>query len=128
MQAIPADDASLRVLYGESANLEPAVNAIGATDTVRRVISSWMPGFDRASPRGQHARKVIGMNNVGGGPTFQFVKRLARIIQALLTDEFEFASRRHSKNEAGNAIDDQAKTLFALRQKSFTPPELYFRL
>ena len=71
-----------------------------------------MPGFDRAFPRGQHARKIIGMNNVGGGPTFQFVKRHAKVIQALLTDEFEFALRRHSNDKAGDAIDNQAKTLF----------------
>jgi hypothetical protein len=54
------------------------------------------------------------MNNVGGGPTLQFVKRLARVIQALLTDEFEFSFRRHSKNKARNVIDDQAKIEFAL--------------
>jgi hypothetical protein len=75
-----------------------------------------MPGFDRVSPRGQHARKVIAMNNVGGGPTFQFVNRHAKVIQALLTDEFEFAFRRHRYNKSGNAIDDQAKTLFARAQ------------
>ncbi len=106
--------------------MEPAVYPIGTADAVLRVI--WIAGFDRVSPRGQHARKVIAMNNVRGGPTFQFVKRQAKIIQTLLTDEFEFAFRCHSKNKAGNAIDDQAKTLFALRQKSFTPAELFFRL
>ena len=58
----------------------------------------------------------MGMNNVGGDPTFQFFKGLAGIIQALLTDEFEFAFRPHSKNKAGNAIDDQSKTLFARAQ------------
>src|SRR3989442_12643661 len=76
----------------------------------------WMPGFDRASPCGQHARKVIGMNKIGGGPTFQLVERLSKIIQALLTGELEFAFRRHSINQAVNAIDDLAKTLFARAQ------------
>src|SRR5437899_903232 len=77
LQGIPADDVSFRVPPGESAYMEPAVYAIRTTDTVLRVI--WMPGFDRAFPCGQHARKVIGMYNVGSGPTFQFVKRHAKI-------------------------------------------------
>src|SRR5258708_34705441 len=91
MQAVPADDASFRVPHGESANLEPPVYAIGTTDTVLSVISNGMPGFDRPFPSAHHARTVIGMNNVGVGPTFQFFKCLAGIIQALLTDVFEFA-------------------------------------
>src|ERR1700730_14963016 len=76
LQGIPADDASFRISPGESAYVEPAIYAIGTTDTVLRVIRTL--GFDRASPRGQHARKVIGMNDVGGGPTLQFVKRPAK--------------------------------------------------
>src|SRR4029077_20984851 len=121
MQAIPAADAISRVQYGNSTNLEPAVYAIGTTDTVLGVISNWMLGFDRAFPRGQHARKVIRMNNVGVGPTFQFFKCLAGIIEALLTDKFEFALRPHSKNKAGNAVDDQAKAVFA-RAEGFLGP------
>jgi hypothetical protein len=112
-QDVPADDATFGVPHGESANLEPAVYAIGPTDSVRRVISRWMSGFNRAFPRGQHARKVIAMNSVGAGPTFQFVKRPARIIQALLTDEFD------RQNKTGNVIDDLAKTLFAPAQGLF---------
>jgi hypothetical protein len=53
------------------------------------------------------------MNYVGGGPTFQFVKTHAKVTEALLTDEFEFTLRRHSNDKAGDAIDNQAKTLFA---------------
>ena len=64
VQAIPADYSSFCAVHRKGANLEPAVYAIATTDAVLRVISSWMPGFDGLSPRGQHARKVIGMNNV----------------------------------------------------------------
>src|SRR5580765_5857264 len=117
MQAIAPDEAISSAQYGNSTNLKPAVYAIGTTDTVLGVISSWVPGFYRVFPRGQHARKVIRMNDVGVGPTFQFFKCLAGIIQALLTDEFEFALRPHGKNKARNAVDDQAKTLFAPAQR-----------
>ena len=70
MQAIPADDAVLRVSHGERANLEPAVHAIDPTDTVLRVISSRMPGFNGTRKGGDHAREVIWMNEVVGSPTF----------------------------------------------------------
>src|ERR1700732_173121 len=43
-QGIPADDTSLRVPPGERAYMEPAVHAIGTTDTVLRLV--WMSGFD----------------------------------------------------------------------------------
>ena len=56
------------------------------------------------------------MNGVRGGPTFQFVMALAEIIQDLLTDEFVLAFRRHSINEPGNAVDDQARIEFALAE------------
>ena len=69
--------------------MEPAVYAIGTTDTVLSVMG--LPGLDRASPRGRQVRKVIRMNDVGSGPTLQFVKRFATIIQALLIDVFEFS-------------------------------------
>ncbi len=113
-QGIPADYTALAVPPGERADMEPAVYAIGTTDTILRVMG--MPGFDRVSPRGHEVRKVIGMNDVGSGPTFQFVKRYAKIIQALLIDEFEFSRGRRSINKAGNAIDDQAKTFFTRAQ------------
>ena len=61
------------------------------------------------------------MDDIRGLPTFQLVERLSKIIQALLTGELEFAFRRHSINEAGNAIDDLAKTLFALAEAFLSP-------
>src|SRR5258707_2033848 len=114
MQNMPADDSSFGVPLGESAYMEPAVYAIGTTETVLRVI--WMPSFDRAFPRGQHARNVIRMCNAGDGPTFQFAKRFAKIIQSLLTGKFDFAFCRPGINEPGNAIDDQAQIELALAQ------------
>ncbi len=94
--------------------MEPAVYAIAASETVLGII--WLPSFDGASPRGQYSRSVIGMSNAGDGPTFQLVKGLAKIVQGLLTDEFDFTSCRPRINKAGNAINDQAKTLFARAQ------------
>src|SRR5258708_29096027 len=121
-QGIPADDTSLCVPPRQRPYMEPAVCGIGTTDTVFRLM--WMPGFDRAPPRGQHASMIVGMNKVGGGPalrfeTFQFVERLAKIFQGLLTDEFEFAFRCSCIDEPWNAIDDQTKALSARTQGLF---------
>ena len=62
------------------------------------------------------AREVVRMKNIAAGPTLQFLKGLAEIVQIFLIDEFDFAGRRQSMNQAGNAIEDQAKTLFARAQ------------
>ena len=48
-QGIPADDTSFCVPPRERPYMEPAVYAVGTTDTVFRLI--WMPSFDRAPPR-----------------------------------------------------------------------------
>src|SRR5260370_895872 len=61
------------------------------------------------------------MKDVAAGPTPQFLKGLAEIIQHLLIDEFEFACGCHSINKAGNAIDYLAKTLFALAEGFLGP-------
>lgn len=53
------------------------------------------------------------MNDVRGGPTFQFLLAFAETVQDLLIDEFQFAFCRPGINEPRNAIDDQAKILFA---------------
>src|SRR5260370_1275534 len=69
-QGIPADDTSFCVPPRERAYMEPAVYAIGTTDTILGLI--WVPDFNRVPPIGHHASKVIGMNNVGSCPIFQF--------------------------------------------------------
>ena len=53
------------------------------------------------------------MDDVVGGPTLQFLRRPAEIFQDLAVEELELTRRVHGTHEPGNAIDDQAKTLFA---------------
>src|SRR6478736_6401280 len=101
MQAIPAHDASFRVPLRDNAYMEPAEYAISTTETALRVI--WLPGFDRAIPRGHHTRKVVGMNNTAVGPTFPLVERFSKVIQPLPIDEFDVAVRRQSNNMSRNA-------------------------
>src|SRR5260370_33568403 len=113
-QDVPAYAATFRVSHGQSPNLEPAVLAIGTSATVLTVVG--MPGFDRTSKGGDHARKVIRMNDVAGGPTLQFLRRLAEIFQDLVVEELKFPCRTHGAYEPGNAIDDHAQIVFALAE------------
>src|SRR3954471_7122935 len=106
-QDVPADDATFRVSHGQSANLEPAVYAISTPATVLNVVG--MPGFDRTRKGGHHAGEVMRMDDVAGGPTLQFLRRLAEIFQNLAVEELEPTCRTHGTHEPGNAIDDQAQ-------------------
>ncbi len=49
------------------------------------------------------------MDDVAGGPTLQFLRRLAEIFQDLAVEELKFTCSTHSTYEPGNAIDDQAQ-------------------
>src|SRR6516164_1839176 len=114
-QAIPTDDTTFRVSHGESANLEPAVYAIGTAATVLMVVG--MPGFDRTPNGGDRTGKVIRMDDVAGSPTSQFLRRLAQIFQDLPIEELQLARRIHGTHEPGNAIDYQPQIVFALAER-----------
>src|SRR5216684_2784354 len=78
-QRLPHGDTTFRVSRGESARLEPAVHSIGTPLAELKIVR--LPGFDRAPPRVDHARKVIRMDGVAGGPVLQFLGSLAEIFQ-----------------------------------------------
>src|SRR6266446_963995 len=109
-QHVPACDTTFRVSRGESARLEPAVHAIGTPLAELKIMR--LPGFDRALPRVDHARKVIRMDSVAGGPILQFLGRLAEILQELAVEELDLARGIQGTHEPRNAVDDQAKVLF----------------
>ncbi len=90
-QVIPTDDTAFRVSYWKAAYVEPAVNTIGAADTVFNVVR--IPGFYRAVPPRHHHLAFIRMYK--RTPIGQLLKGPARIIQDSLIDEFDFASRSH---------------------------------
>src|SRR4051812_25621475 len=100
-QVIPTDDTAFRVSQWKAAYVEPAVDTIGAPDTVFNVVG--MPGFYRADPPRLHHRQIIRMYK--WSPVCQFLKGPARIVQNSLIDEFDLASCSHRAKEAGNGID-----------------------
>ena len=58
-----------------------------------------LPGFDRAPIGVDHARKVIGMDSVAGGPILHFLNRLAEIFQDLAVDKFDLACRIRGRQQ-----------------------------
>jgi len=101
-QVVPTDDAPFRVPQRPAAYLEPAVNTIGAPDTVLNLVR--IPRLYGTRPLKHHALAIIRMHK--RAPITQFLTRLARVIQELLIDEFDLASRGHRTHQAGNAVDD----------------------
>src|SRR5258706_14790155 len=90
--------------------LEPPVHAIGSTKPMLNLIRP--AGLYRVAPMRQDACTIIGMQKQG--PLRQFLKSLAEVMQQLLVGAFDFASRSHCPNEAGDRIDDQAQALLIL--------------
>src|ERR1700680_2044809 len=107
---VPARHPAFRVSRGESARLEPAVNPIGTP--LAQLERIRLPGFDRAGPGVDHARKVIRMEGVPGGPTLQVLAGLAEIFQSLPVEMLDLACRTQGTDEPGNGVDDQTQIAF----------------
>src|SRR5258705_3253197 len=101
-QHVPAGDTTFRVSGGKGARVEPAVDAIGTSLAEFKIMR--LPGFDRAPPRVDHARKVIRMDGVAGGPILQVLGRLAKIVQDLAVKKFDFACRTQGTYKPGNGV------------------------
>src|SRR5262245_29251203 len=69
------------------------------------------PGFERTSPRGHHARKIIRMNGIRRPPLFQLLECSAEVIQDLSVDVLDLTFRSHEGNKAGYGLDNQTKTV-----------------
>src|SRR6266403_4824938 len=110
-QVIPTDDATFSVTQRQATRMKPPVRTVSTAQTVVNVIG--IPGFDRVPPCGDRLREIIWMDGFAGTPTFQFFKSLAEVFQDLVVDEFDSTFPRHYSYQAGDAIDDQAKSLFA---------------
>src|SRR5580658_6858340 len=95
-QHVPTGDMTFRVSQWEGARLEPAIYAIGTPLTEFKNVR--LPGFDRALPRIDHARKVFRMDSVASAPILQFLSRLAEIFQNLPVEEFDLACRTQGTN------------------------------
>src|SRR5579863_5132346 len=61
--------------------------------------------------------EVVRMDGVARSPTLQFFASSTKILQGLIIDGFYLSVGRHNRYQTGDAIDDQADTLFALAER-----------
>ena len=100
--------------------MEPPVCPISPPETVINIVG--IPCFDRVPPGSDCLRQVVGMDGIPDLPTLQFFESFAEIFKDLVVDEFDLAICSHDGHQAGNAIDDQAKSQFALAQGIVVAP------
>src|SRR6267378_7256906 len=105
-QVIPTDDATFGITLRTGSQVEPTVHSVGSTATSLHI--SRLPAFDRAPVGVDHARKVIRMDGVAGGPIPQFLSGLAEVFQDLAVHKFNLACRIRSRHKPRNTVDDQA--------------------
>src|SRR4029077_6436760 len=114
-QHVPAGDMAFDISLGKGARLEPAVHTIGAPLAELKNIR--LSGFDRVLPRVDHARKIIRMNGIAGGPILQFLSRLAEIFQDLTVEKFDLACRIQGTHKPRNGIDDPAEAFLTFLER-----------
>src|SRR6266403_2666688 len=108
-QVIPTDNATFGITLRTGSQVEPTVHSVGSTATSLHIAR--LPTCDRPPIGVDHARKVIRMDGVAGGPIPQFLSGLAEVFQDLAVDKFDLACRIRSRHKPRNTVDDQAQVM-----------------
>src|SRR5258708_40098229 len=90
-QVIPTNNAPFGITLRTRSKVEPTVHSIGSTATSLHIAR--LPSFDRPLIGVDHARKVIRMDGVAGGPILQFLSRLAEIFPDIAGKKFRDTGR-----------------------------------
>ena len=72
-----------------------------------------LTGFNGVSQFSEDAWKVVGMDEIGNGPTFQLLERSGGVLEDLLIDELNFFGGSRGKDKSRDAIDDLPEAQFA---------------
>src|ERR1043166_9020328 len=114
----PAEDLPFIISERKAADIEPAVDPISAAVSALYVVRT----ARLVSPllRRNGVLKVIGVNDVGGFPTFQLLECLAKVFEGWLVNGFDFTSRCCDCHWNRNAVDYQLETKFARPQCFFS--------
>ena len=78
-QVKPAEDAPVRIPQRQANDVEPAVDAVGATMAAFDVVRT--APLVRIQLCGDCPRQVIRVDDVGGLPAFQLLERLAEVVE-----------------------------------------------
>src|SRR4029077_3507471 len=98
------------------ADVKPTVQSVESAQTILDIVR--LPDRDRAGPQSREAIEVVRMHRVAGLPLLQLVECLSEVLEHLLVDEVDVASRRQGRHQTCDAVNDQAEPLFALAQRS----------
>ena len=111
-QAVPADNAPVRIPKRKSARLKPAIDAIETSSADFEVEGDAPDAIDWEQDL-DGAWKILRMSYLVGLPVLDLLERLAEVLEDLVVGDFEFTAGREDRDRGGNAVDDQARMAFA---------------
>src|SRR5262245_51119933 len=116
VQDKPAQDAAGGVAHRKATDVKPPIHAVRPTDAMFEVVRLAVP--DRLRPRGDHARKVVGVDGIARRPVPEFLERLAEVVEEVVINECDVAIARGDGDQAGDAVDDLTKRKVLLHKAS----------
>src|SRR5215471_10028997 len=118
-EEIPLGNLVFRISRWETANLEPAVNAISTAATMLNLVD--LSRFDRLFARLDYARKVIRMNGIDQSPVLQLLRGFAKILEGLSVEKLHLAHPTRRGHQPGNIVDDLPPGQFPRSQGLLSP-------
>src|SRR5262245_22799366 len=110
-QVVPAADAAVGVSQRKPTRLKPPVFAIKPSDPVLEFVR--LSRFNGVLPGSAHAWEIRGVNGVRGAPSPELLKGPAERREYPAVHALDITGRRAHGDEAGDRLDDEAKTLLA---------------
>src|SRR5262249_32571164 len=111
---VPAGDLAARIAQRKPANLKPAVNAVESPDPRVEIVG--LARRDRPGEELGDMREIVDVNGPVRAPMLHLRKALTAILDDLLVDELDLAGARQTGDQAGNGLDDELRSPFALRE------------
>ncbi len=103
----PPQDSPLCIPERQAEDVEPSVSAIGATMAALNIVR--MPLFMCLHQSGYRALAVVRVNDIGGLPTLQIVKRHSKVFERWSVEALNLTGRRCDGNRDRNAFDNLAE-------------------
>ena len=117
---VPPGDLIVIVAHGQRSNLEPSINAIGASAPMLNQIRP-SRRYRLRECRG-HSRQIVRMHGVVRRPRLQVLACLSEVFEDFAAEELDTAAGIHRNNEAGKAFDELAVVHFDRVQHGLCPP------
>ena len=113
-QHAPANDVAACIAKRKAVVLEPTIGAVRSPESLHNLV--WAARGDRLCEGLDDVRKVHGVNGVVRAPLFQFLQRSSRVFEDLTIGELDLTARRQERDQAWNAVYEQAGIALAFAQ------------